>query len=210
MTTILKALQELERRDTLTTPPTALCAGPHRTLRTLRWGVIAAVLLALVGGAFGGAFIFRGRSTRSAVSTEGASEVHRSAVAPSSMPQQVAPPQPLPAPPRASSAKNELPPARVEKRRPAARAASGSAPPARSAPARKRAAPHAPASGLRVESITYSRDLAERAVSVRINDAQTVTLREGESADGVEVQLILPNTVYLRQGGSVFAVDVAR
>ena len=31
-------------------------------------------------------------------------------------------------------------------------------------------------------------------------------LREGETADGIEVQLIQPDQVYARRGGTIFAV----
>ena len=35
-------------------------------------------------------------------------------------------------------------------------------------------------------------------------------LRQGESASGIEVQLILPEAVYVRHGPDVFAVGVER
>jgi hypothetical protein len=59
---------------------------------------------------------------------------------------------------------------------------------------------------IEVKSIVYSAEPAQRMVTLRIDDANLVTLHEGDSVSGVEVQLILSNSVYLRRGGSVFAV----
>ena len=61
-------------------------------------------------------------------------------------------------------------------------------------------------STVRVMSIAYSPDMSLRAVTLRIGDARPVTLHEGESASGVEVQLILRDAVYIRQGGNVVAL----
>ncbi len=63
-------------------------------------------------------------------------------------------------------------------------------------------------SRIEVKSIRYSQSLPERSATLRIAGAAALTLHEGESAQGVEVQLILPRTVYLRQGSAVFAVNV--
>jgi len=58
-------------------------------------------------------------------------------------------------------------------------------------------------------SIAYSLDVMHRAATLRI-EGRPVTLHQGESASGLEVQLILPDSVYLRSGGEIFAVDVGR
>jgi hypothetical protein len=63
------------------------------------------------------------------------------------------------------------------------------------------------ASRVQVMSIAHSPDLADQTVTLRIGSAPPVTLHPGESASGFEVQLILPNAVYLRRGGEVFVVD---
>jgi hypothetical protein len=63
---------------------------------------------------------------------------------------------------------------------------------------------------VRVSSISYTRQLNARSATVRINGGPAVTLREGESEAGVEVQLILEDAVYLRHGGNVFAVGLSR
>jgi hypothetical protein len=63
---------------------------------------------------------------------------------------------------------------------------------------------------IQVRSIAYSRNSAARTVTLLFDEEHAVTLHEGESADGVEVQLILRDTVYLRQGSTVFAVSHGR
>jgi hypothetical protein len=67
-------------------------------------------------------------------------------------------------------------------------------------------APRGSAPGIQVKSISYSPAPAQRMVTLRIGGAGLVTLHEGDSVSGVEVQLILSDAVYLRRGGSVFAV----
>ena len=62
---------------------------------------------------------------------------------------------------------------------------------------------------VQVTSIAYSPNVAERSATLRIG-GQAVRLHQGESASGLEVQLILPDSVYLRRGGDIFAVDARR
>jgi hypothetical protein len=66
-------------------------------------------------------------------------------------------------------------------------------------------------SGAEVEvmSIAYSANVSARSAALRIG-GQAMTLHQGDSARGVEVQLILPNSVYLRRGRDIFAVDARR
>jgi hypothetical protein len=72
-------------------------------------------------------------------------------------------------------------------------------------------APDTPAeSTLRVESIRYVEAPGERTVALAIDGAPSVSLRQGESAGGVEVQLILPGAVYVRRGPDVFALGTVR
>jgi hypothetical protein len=47
-------------------------------------------------------------------------------------------------------------------------------------------------------------------VALAIDGAPSVILRQGESAGGVEVQLILPGAVYVRRGPDVFALGTVR
>ncbi len=64
-------------------------------------------------------------------------------------------------------------------------------------------------SEVEVTSIGYSNDLSTRTASLRIG-GQPVTLHQGDSARGIEVQLIMPHVVYLRRGRDIFAVDANR
>jgi len=59
---------------------------------------------------------------------------------------------------------------------------------------------------VQVTSIAYSPNVSERSATLRIG-GQAVRLHQGESASGLEVQLILPKAVYLRSGRDIFAVD---
>jgi hypothetical protein len=135
-----------------------------------------------------------------------------SPVAPSIVVQQ--PVRPALPPPRNVE---EPPRARVERWKPIA------APPSPSsvaADAASTAAPIAPTfagasdtpaeSTLRVESIRYTEAPGERTVALAIDGAPSVSLRQGESTGGVEVQLILPGAVYLRRGPDVFALGTVR
>jgi len=62
--------------------------------------------------------------------------------------------------------------------------------------------------GVRVEvtAIDYAENAGERTAALRIG-GRPVTLHQGESVSGLEVQLILPKAVYLRSGRDIFAVD---
>ncbi len=64
--------------------------------------------------------------------------------------------------------------------------------------------------GVQVRNILYDADTAERTVSLRIGGAQPVTLHQGESSRGVEVQLITRDGVYLRQGSEIYMVSGRR
>ena len=62
---------------------------------------------------------------------------------------------------------------------------------------------------LGLESIRYVAPPAERTVTLRI-DGAPVTLHQGESAGGIEVQLIMREGVYVRQAGDVIALGELR
>jgi hypothetical protein len=57
-----------------------------------------------------------------------------------------------------------------------------------------------------VRAIAYANNPEARTVTLRIGGGSAVTMHEGESMSGVDVQLILPDSVYLRHGGSIFAL----
>jgi len=123
-------------------------------------------------------------------------------------------------PPRARFGRNAAPAAEravpADRPAPAGRAAS---PPARAAsddaasapapadtPAEK---PGASGGQVVVESISYAASPEQRIVTMRIH-GRRVTLRQRESVDGVEVQLIMPNGVYLQRGGEVYLMPLSR
>ena len=60
-----------------------------------------------------------------------------------------------------------------------------------------------------VSSISYSPDSRRRSVTLRVGGT-LATLREGQSMHGVEVQLILPGSVYVRRGGDVVVLEPER
>jgi hypothetical protein len=76
-------------------------------------------------------------------------------------------------------------------------------------PAAAEPRPSRPARQLEVESINHSGVVSQRSATLRIN-GRRVTLGQRESADGVEVQLITPDGVYVQRGGDVFLVTPSR
>src|SRR5262249_846086 len=133
--------------------------------------------------------------------------------------------------PRTPSA-GEPPRARVERWRPSsspsvaaaspevAAAPTAAPPPAVAGPAPEGAPPPAtqgasagssqtePGGGLR--AIGHATAPEKRAATLTIDGAPPMTLRQGESAGGIEVQLILRESVYVRHGPDVYAVGVDR
>ena len=60
-----------------------------------------------------------------------------------------------------------------------------------------------------VEKIAYSENAAERVVTMRFK-GRRVTLRQREAIDGIEVQLILPNGVYVQKGTETYLLPLSR
>jgi len=196
VSTILEAMRE---RDGQGTP----AAGEPITWRDdpawLRWRWPAATIVGLVGM---GAVLH---------SVQWVPRPHSPApvAAPIAVRQPV---RPVPPPPRATE---EPPRARVERWKPTA-----APPPSVPADAANAAAETAPVSAgttdapadstLRLESIHYAEAPGERSVALAIDGAPSVSLRQGESVGGVEVQLILPAAVYVRRGPDVFALGTVR
>jgi hypothetical protein len=60
-----------------------------------------------------------------------------------------------------------------------------------------------------VESVSYSANPAARVATIRLH-GRRVTFREHESVDGIEVQLIMSNGVYVRRGNEVYLLPVNR
>ncbi len=222
MSTILKALQELERRDSHFVRSDV---SATQAARRGRWGILSASLLALLGAAVGVASLMRGGAAPPAQSDHTSSAERRSVpAAPGPAVQKVIPPEPPPAVPQTSSAKEDVPEGGATKPQPAAPArvrqpavlkekvATSQAKQPRQAPPPKPAAdkyPLIPAQPrVQLKAIAYGEKASDSSVTLRINGGDVVTLHEGDSIGGVEVQLILPDTVYLHYGGNVFTISL--
>jgi hypothetical protein len=62
---------------------------------------------------------------------------------------------------------------------------------------------------VQVSAIAYARNAADRAATLHVG-GQVATVHQGEIVNGLQVQLSLPDSVYLRSGGDIFAVDARR
>ncbi len=215
MTTVLEALREQQQRAGSTSEPV-----PPRKTHSWRprwpWLVVMAVIVAAVLIVF-----LRHREAPRAVSSDTAPPTHRP-VAPERHAAAAVPAMP-------SSALGELPWGHAGQERAAPNAVPMAAPTrshlgppakalAKAAVPQKAAVPHTDAvvpppmpgdAGIQVQSIRYTPDSTKRTVTLRIGGTAE-TLHEGESARDVEVQLILPDMVYVRQGGNVFAIAGSR
>ena len=223
MSTILKALNELEKRGAPVARP-----EPSWEQREMRWWwFLAAVVLVLAGGTAGFVVFRLSRNPPHTISgvppvPVARPRVEHAQLAPvASAPVASAPAAPAPAALPASSSQEEPPRGRVDKGRilaaaapplpPAHNRAAQRAKPRPKAPPAEAAAAPVPIAGepgVEVKSFAYSPDPAKRVVTLRLDGTRVVKLREGESAGGFEVQLIAPDAVYLRHGGSIFAVGM--
>ena len=197
MSSILEALRELERSRPRPADPAVAPELPETPRRATD------VLIPVLGGSAIGVLVF-------ALALRGMTLV--------------APPTPTDAdaPPPADAAAAvrpswldtaDAPRARLDGGTPADRAAR---PPARStaavAPADAAPAPahHAASAGpIVLEAIDYSPRVPDRAATLRVN-GRRVTLHQREAAEGVEVQLIQPDGVYVQRGSEVFLVTPQR
>ncbi len=195
MSTILEALRERDGGM----PGVARLVGSRDESGATRRRWVAAVTLAVVSIA--GLALLRSTS-RSEDPQVPAAPVPLAAVAP---PVRVAPPT-----------MDEPPRARVGRWKPAApptppppQAEAGAVPgPVSVAPGMLADEPR-DQTRLGLESIRYVAPPAERTVTLRI-DGAPVTLHQGESAGGIEVQLIMREGVYVRQAGDVIALGELR
>lgn len=217
MTTILKASQQLEQTGA---PAAQLASAPAERSRAPLVAAVALMLAGLAGGALAVALIVSQREITAPVLPQSGAQAHTAAQPPGAVQPSIAAASApwgrveksgpaLPADvarpaPRMRPAAPEAQPRKA----PALERADTSAAPAPGEPASREAATGEP--GLQVKSIAYTSGAADRTVTLEINGTRTVTLHEGESAGGLEVQLILPAAVYLRRGGNVFAVGSAR
>ena len=207
MSSILEALRELERRRPPATQSAAAAAEPpsnvNRAVATLGIGAIGLVVGALV----------------LLLSIWISSLVRAPALPPAPAPPAQAPADDAQAPAPSHLAwldKVDPPRARIDRGAPAAperpaRSLAGRQDRVMAEPPASDAETPASAPGqLEVAAIDYSPDAARRAVTLRLNGASVVTLREHESAHGIEVQLIQPDGVYVRRGAEVFMLAPRR
>jgi hypothetical protein len=215
MSSILEALKELEANKAPAAPGTGEWAQePIRQRSELMTLVIVGAGLLLGAIVVALAVWFTGSAP--AERTEALDDVAPAAdVAPPDMPplQQSALPEAV-EPEAVPGAR----PAWLERvQPPRARVASAGSPPDRafSAPSAPRSAapPEVASPGqgadVAVRSISYSPDGRRRSATVRVN-GQVATVHEGESVHGIEVQLILPGSVYVRHGAEIVVLEPER
>jgi hypothetical protein len=194
MSSILDALRELERGEGPDAESAAAPAVGSSSLRRFApWVLLGLVACVALGMGLGG----RGVPDEARAPESGERE--------SQLPP-AAPARPLPDALRTAAPRGDVMPRTVTPTVAPAMVASAStksAPPAAAAPAPPRASGE-PLVHLR--SVRFSSIAEDRAAALAINGGSAVTLHEGESAEGVEVQLITPDRVYVRHGGSIFAV----
>lgn len=196
MSTILEALRERQEGQAVGTgrPLRETLPGPSAP----RWTVVALGVVAVVGSATSVTFFLAGRDVARTEATPSVAALHTA----------------TPAPPRAVPTVGERPWGRVRKEpgRPPLTQSGPDAVQGASAAIKVPAPPRGPASPsrLEVEAIAYSPVGSQRAVRLSIDGGSAVTLHEGESTRGVEVQLILPDAIYVRRGMDVFALEPRR
>jgi hypothetical protein len=209
VSTILEAQRQLEQRGA----PAAAAQLPKR-----RWP-LAAVAAGLTAGAVASALFLAGPEPPQRAKSPMPIAPAGSEAAPAAPAAPVAAVPPPPAPavdPRANEerpwgrvhARKESPeerPAPETKQRSAERAAAGDASslPGERAPGTSVVLPEGPLVTLRSIDCSGGRQSCSAELSV---DGRTARVYQGEAWQGVEIQLILPDAVYVRQGGTVLAL----
>ena len=77
----------------------------------------------------------------------------------------------------------------------------------RPAPVNEATAPRA--AGLSLVRVRYGESRSERTATLRI-DGSAVVLHEGETASGIELQLVTPSGAYVRRGAEVLMLEPSR
>lgn len=204
MSSILEALRELESQQPPATQSVAATEPPSVVNRSMATAGIIAIGLAVGALVFGlGTWLF---GLVPALFSRVDAPVRTAPV--SVAPKPLAPPAP-PAPPE-PEAPTAARPTWLETADPP-RALVGAATSGTSEPATRSASERPrPVVGrvmtdgaVEVAAIHYSPDVTRRSVALRLEGGDVVTLREHQSAHGIEVQLIESDGVYVRRGGDV-------
>src|SRR5205807_959226 len=211
VSSILEALRELEASKAPAAPGTgAWTEERSRSRSALETIGIVAGGLALGAAAFALVIWLAGPTPKGVAESPGGAAPGSDAARPAAPPPQASEPAAGSAAPPAWLGRAEPPRARV----------APEASPSEGMPAASRA-PQAPAqpsgaaspaqddSVVAVSAISYSPDVGRRSVTLRVGGT-LVTLREGQSARGVEVQLILPGSVYVRRGAEITVLEPER
>lgn len=219
MSSILEALRQLESEAT----PIRQLSVPIREPQTRRAPIVAGVvLLALVGG--GGVYFLEFRPARQPTAPVTATapvqppprEARTNNVLPPAAPAAVPPAILDAAPPRAQVAAPASAPASIAQEsvtaRPARRPLPGRVAIAVAEPVPRltgRPGPPRPAGEPRVDvrGIEYVAGTRHRTATVSISGDSPIIVHEGEAIGELDVQLILPDRVYFRHSGQIFAVD---
>ena len=210
MSSILEALRELEASKAPaapgTSPWTEERSRSRSALETL--GIVAGGL-AVGAAAFALVIWFAGSAFRDPAEPPSGAPPGISA-SPAAPSPQAAEPAAEPGAPPAWLGHAEPPRARVAPgASPSERMPSMSRAAQEPAPSPGAASPAQDDSIVAVSSITYSPDSRRRSVTMRVGGT-LATLREGQSMHGVEVQLILRDSVYVRRGGEVVVLEPER
>ena len=210
MSSILEALRELEASKAPaapgTSPWTEERSRSRSALETL--GIVAGGL-AVGAAAFALVIWFAGSAFRDPAEPPSGAPPGISA-SPAAPSPQAAEPAAEPGAPPAWLGHAEPPRARVAPgASPSERMPSMSRAAQEPAPSPGAASPASDDSIVVVSSISYSPDSRRRSVTLRVGGT-LATLREGQSMHGVEVQLILPGSVYVRRGGDVVVLEPER
>ena len=210
MSSILEALRELEASKAPaapgTSPWTEERTRSRSALETL--GIVAGDLAVSVA-AFALVIWFAGSAFRDPAEPPSSAPPGISA-SPAAPSPQAAEPAAEPGAPPAWLGHAEPPRARVAPgASPSERMPSMSRAAQEPAPSPGAASPAQDDSIVAVSSISYSPDSRRRSVTMRVGGT-LATLREGQSMHGVEVQLILRDSVYVRRGGEVVVLEPER
>ena len=210
MSSILEALRELEASKAPAAPGTgAWTEERSRSRSALETIGIVAGGLAVGAAAFALVIWLAGSAFRDPAEPPSGAPPGISA-SPAAPSPQAAEPAAGPAAPPAWLGRAEPPRARVAPgASPSERMPSMSRAAQEPAPSPGAASPASDDSIVVVSSISYSPDSRRRSVTLRVGGT-LATLREGQSMHGVEVQLILPGSVYVRRGGDVVVLEPER